>query len=121
MPRYEYKVVPAPRRPAKTRGRRNAEEKFAYALAEAMNDQAAEGWEYLRADTLPCDARSGLFGTKTIEQNMLVFRRAIEEQVVDPATQPVRAPRSETVRDLRPHRTLGPADRIDRPGAPKPA
>ena len=74
---YEYKVVPAPRRGEKERGARSVPERFAVALTHAMNDLARDGWEYLRADTLPCEERVGLTGTATHFQNMLVFRRAL--------------------------------------------
>lgn len=72
---YEYKVVPAPVRGLKAKGVKTAEDRFALALQSAMNEQAADGWEYLRADTLPCEQREGLMSKKTVFQNMLVFRR----------------------------------------------
>lgn len=77
MQRFEYKVVPAPRRGEKARGVKSTEERFALALSMVMNELGAEGWDYVRADSLPCDERSGLTGTKTSFQNMLVFRREI--------------------------------------------
>jgi hypothetical protein len=77
MPRYEYKVIPAPRRGEKARGVKTTEERFALALTGVMNTLGAEGWDYVRADTLPVDERSGLTGTKTSFQNLLVFRREI--------------------------------------------
>lgn len=77
MPRYEYKVIPAPRRGEKARGVKTTEERFALALTGVMNALGAEGWEYVRADTLPVDERSGLTGTKTSFQNLLVFRREV--------------------------------------------
>ncbi|WP_430464515.1 DUF4177 domain-containing protein [Tabrizicola sp.] len=76
--RYEFKVIPAPRRGEKARGAKTTEERFALALTETLNAMAAEGWDYLRAETLPVDERSGLTGTKTSFQNMLVFRRSLE-------------------------------------------
>jgi len=79
MTRFEYKVVPAPRRGEKIPGAKTTPERFAVALSHVMNTLAAEGWEYLRADTLPCDERAGLTGTATHFQNMLVFRRALHE------------------------------------------
>jgi hypothetical protein len=42
-----------------------------------MNSMAAQGWEYHRADALPCDERSGLTGTKTTFHSVLVFRRGL--------------------------------------------
>jgi hypothetical protein len=74
---YEYRVIPAPRRAARARGA-SSEERFALSLASVMNDMGREGWEYVRADTLPLDERAGLTGgTKTSYLNMLVFRRVI--------------------------------------------
>ena len=75
MAHYEYKVVPAPRRGEKVRGLRAAEDRFAVALANVMNAQAAEGWEYQRTETLPAEEREGLMGKATVFQNMMVFRR----------------------------------------------
>lgn len=75
MQHFEYRVVPAPRRGEKARGLKSTEDRFAHALTQLMNDLAREGWEYLRADTLPCEERSGLTGKSTTFQNLLVFRR----------------------------------------------
>jgi hypothetical protein len=72
---YEYKVVPAPLRGTKAPGVKTNEDRFALSLETVMNDLAADGWEYLRADTLPCDQREGLMSRTTVQQNMLVFRR----------------------------------------------
>lgn len=72
---YEYKVVPAPTRGVKAKGAKSVEARFANALEVTMNDLAADGWEYLRTDTLPCEQREGLMSKTTVFQNMLVFRR----------------------------------------------
>ena len=81
MARYEYKVVPSPRRGEKARGAKTTPDRFALALTSLMNKMGGDGWEYLRADTLPCDERVGLTGTKTSFQSMLVFRREAGEAV----------------------------------------
>jgi hypothetical protein len=73
---FEYKVVPAPLRGTKAPGVKTNEDRFALSLETAMNDLAADGWEYLRADTLPSEQREGLMSKTTVYQNMLVFRRA---------------------------------------------
>lgn len=87
MTRYEYKVVPAPKRGDKTRGVKGTEDRFALALTNLMNTLGAEGWEYLRADTLPCEERHGLAGRTTVTtQNMLIFRRTTVAQT--PAASP---------------------------------
>lgn len=88
MPRYEYKVIPAPRRGEKARGVKTTEDRFALALTGLMNSLGAEGWDYLRADSLPVDERTGLTGTKTTFQNMLVFRRELADEVAAPAAAP---------------------------------
>lgn len=77
MQRFEYKVIPAPKRGEKARGVKSTEDRFAYALTSLMNELGAEGWDYVRADALPCEERVGLTGTKTTFQNMLVFRRML--------------------------------------------
>ena len=77
MQRFEFKVIPAPKRGEKARGVKTTEDRFALALTTLMNQLGAEGWDYVRADALPCEERVGLTGTKTTFQNMLVFRRVI--------------------------------------------
>jgi len=83
MGTYEYKVVPAPAKGAKAKGVKTPQARFASTLTTLMNEMAAEGWDYLRADTLPCEERSGLTGKTTTFQNMLVFRRAIDTSVAE--------------------------------------
>lgn len=99
MQRFEYHVVPAPRRGEKARGLKTTEDRFALALTQLMNQLGAEGWDYVRADALPCDERSGLTGTKTSYQNMLVFRRVIETPppVEVAVTAPITASRAPVV------------------------
>ena len=75
MPRYEYKVVPAPTKGLKARGVKGAEARFSHAIQELMNGLAGYGWEYQRAETLPSIERSGLTSTTTEWRNVLVFRR----------------------------------------------
>lgn len=77
MQRFEYKVIPAPRKAGKIKGVRGTDNKFAIELSNLMNALGADGWEYLRADTLPVEERQGFTGRTTTFQNMLVFRRDI--------------------------------------------
>jgi hypothetical protein len=77
MQQFEYKVVPAPMRGEKVRGARTTAERFAAALMALMNDLGRDGWEYLRADTLPCEERVGLTGKSSSFLHMLVFRRPL--------------------------------------------
>ena len=77
MTLYEYKVIPAPVRGEKVRGAKTSADRFAVALSGVMNSLARDGWEYLRAETLPCEERVGFTGKTTVFQNMLIFRRLI--------------------------------------------
>lgn len=79
MQRYEYRVVPAPNRSEKIRGIKAPDDRFAHTLSGLMNDLGREGWEYLRADTLPTEERKGLTGRVTVYHNLLVFRRPSPE------------------------------------------
>lgn len=73
---YEYRVIPAPVKGMKAKGVKTAQDRFALGLQEVMNQMAADGWEFQRAEALPSEERSGLTGTKIVHHNMLVFRRA---------------------------------------------
>ncbi|WP_417723894.1 DUF4177 domain-containing protein [Salipiger sp.] len=77
MQTYEYKVVPAPAKGEKAKGIKSAEGRFAFAIERVMNDMAAEGWEYQRAETLPSEERSGLTSSQSVWRNLLVFRRPV--------------------------------------------
>lgn len=92
MPQYEYKVVPAPVKGARAKGIKGTRERFAHTLMTLMNEMGRDGWEYLRADSLPCEERQGLTGKTTTFQNMLIFRRLIAAE--QPAPEPVQAPRT---------------------------
>ncbi|MDJ0630961.1 MAG: DUF4177 domain-containing protein [Rhodobacter sp.] len=84
MPRYEYTVVPAPKKPGKIKGVKGTDNRFAAELSRLMNDYGADGWEYQRTDTLPCEERQGLTGRTTTFQTMLVFRREIKDLTTEP-------------------------------------
>ncbi|GAA0300990.1 DUF4177 domain-containing protein [Rhodovulum strictum] len=81
---YEYKVLPAPERGKRVKGTNGAADRFALALTEILNAMAAEGWEYQRAESLPCTERKGLTGRIEVTQNLLVFRRARPEGTARP-------------------------------------
>lgn len=79
MSAFEYRAVPAPRKGKSGKGHRGAPAKFANAVTGLMNEMGTDGWEYLRADTLPCEERQGLTGKTVKYHSMLVFRRPVEE------------------------------------------
>jgi hypothetical protein len=115
MPIYEYKVIPAPRRGEKARGAKTTADRFAHALTQVMNTMGREGWEYLRADTLPCDERVGLTGKATAFQNMLVFRRPLAEIAALGPVETAPAARASLVVDA----PEGAAPRLGAPAAPQ--
>lgn len=105
MQRFEFKVIPAPKRGEKARGVKSTEDRFALALTSLMNQLGAEGWDYVRADALPCEERAGFTGTKTTFQNVLVFRR-----VLGSVTPDLPASRLLLQEQVAPTPRLGPAE-----------
>lgn len=97
MPRYEYKVVPAPTKGRKGKGIKGAEARFSNALQDLMNGLAGYGWEYLRAETLPSIERSGLTSTTTEWRNVLIFRRPRRADTEDFAPELLPAPEEDAV------------------------
>lgn len=74
---YEYSVVPTPKKAKTARGVKGQSGKFALSLTVLMNEMAADGWEYLRADTLPCEEREGLTKKTVKYHSMMIFRREV--------------------------------------------
>lgn len=73
---YEYTAIAAPLRGEKARDAKTPTDRYALALTGELNRMAADGWEYVRADVLPSEERSGLTGRATVYHNLLVFRRS---------------------------------------------
>lgn len=79
MSYYEYMVLPAPRTAPRAKGVKGLDGRFAVGLAALMNEHAADGWQFQRAETMPCEERRSLIARKTVEmQTVLVFRRSVE-------------------------------------------
>lgn len=81
----QYKVIPAPKRGLKSRGIKGSDARFAHGIEKKLNELAAEGWEFVRAETLPSEERDGLMSKTTVFQNVLVFRKTIDEIVKEEA------------------------------------
>ncbi len=110
MSEYEYKVIAAPTKGQKAKGIKSTEDRYSHALELKMNELAAEGWEYQRAEALPSVERSGLTSTKTTWHNLLVFRRV---KIAAPKEIPVALPMPSAVDDQM-------ADTTDKPRADPP-
>lgn len=98
MQGVEYKVVAAPRRAKPVRGARGKAEAMARALEDILQEEAAAGWEYVRADLIPCEEKPGFFARRIeLHRAMLVFRKL---PPAAPAPRPLEQPaeRAEPVR-----------------------
>ncbi|WP_293572608.1 DUF4177 domain-containing protein [Phaeobacter sp.] len=108
MLRYEYKVVPAPAKGTKAKGVKTPEARFANSIDILLNEMAAEGWEYQRAELLPSEERSGLTGSVTNWRNVLIFRRALPQAAApaqpDLAAQPTAVAQPVTPQPVTPQR-----------------
>ena len=107
MSKFEYKAVPAPHTGTKAKGVKSTEGRFALSLTDALNEMAAEGWEYVRAETLPCDERKGLTGSQTSYQNILIFKRFRQDAAPLPldartTSRPLQEPLSDGFDDMPP-------------------
>jgi len=115
MPRFEYKLVPAPEKSIKQKGLKGPA-LFAATLEDMLNSLAIDGWEFQRSEILPEEVRAGLTSRTTVYRNLLVFRRALPDQP-GPMTATASAPKPSRVTDgapslsnlfLKPDDTPGP-------------
>jgi len=79
----EYKVVPAPERAPKVKGLKTTAQRFAHALAERINAEAAGGWDFLRTETLGCETRGALGSVRQVQVTMMVFARPLGQMRPD--------------------------------------
>ncbi len=121
MKSHEYKVIPAPTKGEKAKAAKGPEGRFAVSMSRLLNEMAEQGWEYIRADTLPSEERSGLTSSTTVWRTLLVFRRPVpqapevapfrHEPVVTPVPPPLAAAPAEdpadTAQDTRPEDPTG--------------
>ncbi len=97
MANYEYKTVALPRSVAKRRRRRQTEaDLVAEQLGKTLNDEAIDGWEYVRAETLTTPGQRGLMKQAIpAAYVVLIFKRAREtvwQRHADAASQPAQEP-----------------------------
>ncbi|MEL6690069.1 MAG: hypothetical protein AAFP28_07095 [Pseudomonadota bacterium] len=77
MDKYQYRVVPTPVKTKGLGGTSDGGASFAHIIETTMNELGAEGWHYVRADTMPAEERVGFASKHTVFQNVLIFRRRI--------------------------------------------
>ncbi|WP_374301717.1 DUF4177 domain-containing protein [Paracoccus sp. (in: a-proteobacteria)] len=118
MSHFEYSVVPAPSRGEKAKDARTPGDRYALALTSELNRMARDGWEYVRADVLPSEERSGLTGRSTVYHNLLVFRRVAAAPA---AGAMARQPQPEYPAAASPARAPEPMPDLPRAAAPQPS
>ena len=75
---YEYKCVGAPERPKRVRGAKTGSDRLAVAMEEIIQDEAVDGWEYMRTDLVPVIEKSGVLSrAHEVHRAVLVFRRGL--------------------------------------------
>jgi hypothetical protein len=101
MEYFEYKVMPAPRRGTRVKGAKGPTGRFANAMETTLNKLAADGWEYIRAESLPADERHGITMRKVeTYQNVMIFRRLADTANAKPDVTALLEDQSETEMDL---------------------
>lgn len=99
MSRYEFKVIPSPKRPLKLDGLQKDQDRFCATVTNVMTDMGLEGWEFVGAETLQVEHRAlGIFARIT-QRSCLVFRREVSKlnDKVEAAVKPRRVARSHVV------------------------
>ncbi len=119
MSHFEYRVIPAPSRGEKAKDAKTPTDRYSVALTAELNRMAQDGWEYVRADVLPSEERSGLTGRSTVYHNLLVFRRNAPAPAA--AALPVRQPQPEYAAAASPVRAPEPVPVLPQAAAPQPS
>jgi hypothetical protein len=55
-------------------------------MTTLMNEMGRDGWDYIRADTLPAEERAGFTRKVTVYQNLLTFRRSLPSAAEKPTS-----------------------------------
>ncbi len=74
MPKYEYKVVPAPVRSLPKKDVNLGADPAAFTFESILNEAAYSGWEFYKRESMPLERRT-LFGRVQEFHEMLIFRR----------------------------------------------
>ena len=81
---YEYKCVGAPEKPRKSRRAKTGSQRLAVSMEELIQEEAVNGWEYMRTDLVPVVEKAGLFSRpQEVHRAVLVFRREIESRTAN--------------------------------------
>lgn len=82
MSQREYRTVPLPA--LRTRRSRDPGERVAEVMQDTINGMAAQGWRYLRAETIRAMEAQGLMrGREEVSYTVLVFERDVDGAELD--------------------------------------
>ena len=111
---FEYKTVGAPEKARRKRGSGSRSDRVAAAVAEIIQTEAVDGWEYQRTDLLPVSESAGWFRRgQVVHRAVMVFRRPLGRvRPIDTAA----APEPEVSADPK----LRIDDDVRAPGRPEP-
>lgn len=80
---FEYQLLPTPTATKKVKGVKTIEGRFAHAMADALNEQAKSGWEFVGQESFAVEEKAGMMSkAKGVTLNYLVFRRAVAQDAV---------------------------------------
>ena len=81
MSYYEYRVVPAPASLPRVKGAKTPEDRFAHSMAQMLNIEGQNGWEFQKSETLATEVKRGWLSKRTTETlTVLIFRRWVETE-----------------------------------------
>jgi hypothetical protein len=77
MAEYEYRVVPAPAKPARGKTDALGSDGFVALFSELLNDMGREGWIYVRTDVVTERRGRWPFRRQVETRDLVVFQRAV--------------------------------------------
>lgn len=96
MADMEYKTVPLPASPRKYKGLKNPIDRTARTMTELLNEEARGGWQFVRAERMELEVRTGMLRSKDeVDVTLLIFARQRGEPAAPAANrrmEPVAAP-----------------------------
>ncbi len=97
---YEFKVVPAPDQSRRIKGLKRGDDSFSLTISGLMNELGQDGWDYVRAETLPHRRRGWMLRRPVQQRHILVFRRRLRG-MTDPAAETAEQPPITSPRRVR--------------------
>ena len=95
MKKFEYKLVPTPRRSRRFSGLKPGGDSYAHTVEQDINYLAMEGWEFMRTEMMVKKTTGVSFFKSARPTEYMVFRRLLRENgaSIDETVRPRRIPR----------------------------